>query len=53
MGVGGQCHGPATFPPGMTQCPLYRRLGGGTGLGWMGAENLSLYWDGILFLSIL
>jgi hypothetical protein len=26
MGVGGQCHDPATFPAGMTQCPLYRRL---------------------------
>ena len=28
MGVGGKCHVPATFPPGKTQYPLYRRLGG-------------------------
>jgi hypothetical protein len=27
MGVGGQRHAPATLPPGMTQYPLYRRLG--------------------------
>ena len=28
MKVGGQCHAPATLPPGKTQYPLYRRLGG-------------------------
>jgi hypothetical protein len=27
MGVGGQLHAPAALPPGMTQYPLYRRLG--------------------------
>jgi hypothetical protein len=27
MGVGDQCHAPAALPPGMTQYPLYRRLG--------------------------
>jgi hypothetical protein len=27
MGVGGQRHAPAALPPGMTRCPLYRRLG--------------------------
>jgi len=28
MGVGGQCHAPATLPTGKTQYPLYRTLGG-------------------------
>jgi hypothetical protein len=28
MGVSGQRHVPATLPPGMTRCALYRRLGG-------------------------
>jgi hypothetical protein len=28
MGVGGQRHVSAALPPGMTQYPLYRRLGG-------------------------
>jgi hypothetical protein len=27
MGVGGQRHAPAALSPGMTQDPLYRRLG--------------------------
>jgi hypothetical protein len=27
MGVGGQRHAPAVLTPGMTQYPLYRRLG--------------------------
>jgi len=27
-GVGGQRHAPAALPPGKTQYPLYRRLGG-------------------------
>jgi hypothetical protein len=31
MGVGGQCHAPAALPPGKTQYPLYRRLGGPQG----------------------
>jgi hypothetical protein len=31
MGVGGQLHGPAALPPGMTRYPLYRRLGGPQG----------------------
>ena len=31
MGVGGQRHAPAALPPGMTQYPLYRRLGGPQG----------------------
>ena len=31
MGVGGQHHAPAALPPGMTQYPLYRRLGGPRG----------------------
>ena len=31
MGVGGQRHGPAALSPGMTRCPLYRRLGGPQG----------------------
>jgi hypothetical protein len=28
MGMGGQRHAPAALPPGKTQYPLYRRLGG-------------------------
>ena len=28
MEVGGQRHAPAALPPGKTQYPLYRRLGG-------------------------
>ena len=28
MRVGGQCHAPASLPPGKTRYPLYRRLGG-------------------------
>ena len=28
MGVEGQYHAPAALPPGKTQYPLYRRLGG-------------------------
>jgi hypothetical protein len=31
MRVGGQHHAPAALPPGMTQYPLYRRLGGPQG----------------------
>ena len=31
MGVGGQHHAPAALPPGKTQYPLYRRLGGPQG----------------------
>ena len=31
MGVGGQCHTPATLPPGKTRYPMYRRLGGHQG----------------------
>jgi len=31
MGVGGQRHTPAALPPGKTQYPLYRRLGGPQG----------------------
>jgi hypothetical protein len=31
MGMGGQRHAPATLPPGKTQYPLYRRLGGPQG----------------------
>jgi hypothetical protein len=31
MRVGGQRHAPATLPPGKTQYPLYRRLGGPQG----------------------
>jgi hypothetical protein len=27
MEVGGQRHAKAALPPGMTRCPLYRRLG--------------------------
>ena len=35
-GVGGQCHVPATLPPGKTQYPMYRRLGGPLGqFGWV------------------
>jgi len=30
-GVGGQRHTPAALPPGKTQYPLYRRLGGPQG----------------------
>ena len=32
MGVGGQRHASAALPPGKTQYPLYRRLGGLQGL---------------------
>jgi hypothetical protein len=36
MGVGGQCHTPATLPPGKTHYPLYSRLGGPQGWsGWV------------------
>jgi hypothetical protein len=36
MGVGGQCHVPATLASGKTWYPLYRRLGGPQGQsGWM------------------
>ena len=28
MLVGSQRHAPAALPPGMTRCPLYKRLGG-------------------------
>ena len=36
MGVGGQHHAPAALPPGKTQYPLYRRLGGTQGWsGWV------------------
>ena len=31
MGLGGQRHAPAALPPGKTQYPLYRRLGGPQG----------------------
>jgi len=31
MGLGGQRHAPAALPPGMSSCPLYRRLGGTQG----------------------
>jgi hypothetical protein len=31
MGVGSQRHAPAVLPPGKTQYPLYRRLGGPQG----------------------
>jgi hypothetical protein len=31
MWVGGQCHASAALPPGKTQYPLYRRLGGPQG----------------------
>ena len=31
MGMGGQRHAPAALPPGKTQYPLYRRLGGPQG----------------------
>jgi hypothetical protein len=31
MGVGGQRYSPAALPPGKTQYPLYRRLGGPQG----------------------
>jgi len=34
--VGGQCHVPTPIPPGKTQYPLYRRLGGPQGWsGWV------------------
>ena len=32
MGVGGQCHAPATLPPKKARYPLYRRLGRPQGL---------------------
>jgi len=36
MRMCGQCHTPATLPPGKTQYPLYRRLGGPQGQsGWV------------------
>ena len=36
VGVGGQCHALATFSPGNTLYPLYRRLGGPQGQSeWM------------------
>ena len=31
MGMGGLLHAPAALPPGKTQYPLYRRLGGPRG----------------------
>jgi hypothetical protein len=41
MGVGGQCRALAALPPGMTQYPLYRRLGRPQGWSGWGAENLA------------
>ena len=36
MRVGGQCHVPVALPPGKTQYPQYRRLGGSQGRsGWV------------------
>jgi hypothetical protein len=36
MGVGAQCHAPATLPLGKTRYPLYRRLYGPQGRsGWV------------------
>jgi len=36
MGVRGQSHTPAALPPGKTQYPMYRRLGGPQGqFGWV------------------
>ena len=40
-GGGGQRYTPAALPPGKTQYPLYRRLGGPPGPTWMDAENLA------------
>jgi hypothetical protein len=39
-GAGGQCHPPIALPPGMTQYPLYGRLGGPLRPVWTVAENL-------------
>jgi hypothetical protein len=40
MGVGGKRHAPATLPPGKTQYPLYRRLGGPQGQSGHLRKNL-------------
>jgi hypothetical protein len=40
MGVGGECHAPASLRPGKTWYPLYKRLGGPPGPVWTDAENL-------------
>jgi hypothetical protein len=44
MGVGGQCHTPATLPQGKeTWYPLYKRLGGPQGRsGWLQKISLLL-----------
>jgi hypothetical protein len=39
MGVGGQRHVPAALPLRITQCPLYRRLGGSQGRSEVGSED--------------
>jgi len=41
MGVGGQRHALAAFPPAKTRYPLCRRLGGPQGPVWKGVENLA------------
>ena len=44
MGVGGQCHAPATLPLGMTQYPLYRKLDGPQGQSGEG-KKICPHWD--------
>ena len=49
MGVGGQRHAPAAFPPRKTRYPLYRRLGGPQGSSGLEVQlysffNLSAIW---------
>ena len=39
MGVGGQGHTPAALPPGKTQYPSYRRLGGPQGWSEQGQKT--------------
>ena len=48
MGVGGQCHALAALPPGKTQYPLYKRLGGPQGQsGWVRKISPPLGFDSL------
>jgi len=46
MGMGVQRHAPAALPPGKTQYPLYRRLGGPQGQSER-VRKISPHWNSI------
>ena len=41
MGVAGQRHAPADFPPGKDPVPIVQEDGWATGPGWTGVESLA------------